>query len=984
MLGSTFNYVFEKQIEDLQFGDRFYYLFRNQGNQLFSALEGNSFAGLIQRNTDATLLPADIFAVQDPYIDLEDLPTPLPAGLVRMADGTYRWDGDEHVEIHGLRTGEVPAVNDKIRAGQGDDALWGYAGNDRIEGGSGNDSHIGGQGNDILTDTFGDDNIKGGYGNDAIKAGAGDDLVLGGHGHDFVNTGNDFKTVFAGTGRDVIIGGNGRDTVFAGEHDDWIEGGAHADLLQGDNANQFQNNPHGGHDVVDGGSGNDDVEGEGGDDIIVGRPQGTDRMEGMHGYDWVTYRGDTSGADVDLLFTTLQRPDNQAIRDRFDLVEGVSGGAGDDVLRGMGKEVDDVAVSDVHKMTQASLDRISGLEAMLDPGHAQSYAERFMVQDVGFDTDGVSNLLLGGSGSDMMQGRVGDDFIDGDAYLDVYVTVNGTRYDSPSNLQLQNGIFNGTIDPGDIQIVRAIAEAPAETDNDIAVYGAPSSQYTVTHKGDGYWEVAHSTGDAEAEESEGQDIIRNIEMLHFDDGCFILGPAPMESCGSFGKATLDYVAPATEDEPITARVVFDGPASVDNPTNVQFRWLMAEEEDVATGEEWLASSVQDPQDCGPNAAGDIECTVTFIPGDAEVDNLLRVEVTFLDDDGVLRSIKSPATTEMVVNVQDAPIVPVLSTTSPVVGQVVRASGLQDEDGLSEAGESLQWIWQTSATGAPNGTWRDVATNPFNMTGFVPLAEHRGSYLRVVASYTDDHGTAERAASLPTRDAVSGPGTPAAEVPSAPFSGSAVVEGQGIRVSWTAPIADGGAAITGYRVTVRANGSVVGTRTTGPGVTSLLVGGLNTNPALAYTFTVAAINPAGAGAASQVMGPVSFPAASGPSGPSAPPATPGTQPPAGQPPVGQPPASQSPVRVTLDGTPRLVGTHKVGARLRVRLPKVTTPGRATVTITWKVDGKRVKGVDGRSYKIRSADRGKKIKAVVKVAQPGLKPVKVSSRTVRIRR
>jgi hypothetical protein len=422
-------------------------------------------------------------------------------------------------------------------------------------------------------------------------------------------------------------------------------------------------------------------------------------------------------------------------------------------------------------------------------------------------------------------------------------------------------------------------------------------------------------------------------------------------------------------------VVFDGPQAVTDPRNVQFRWLMAEEEDVNTGEEWLAGSVQDPQDCAPNADGDIECSVTFIPGDAEVDNLLRVEVTFLDDDGVLRSIKSPATTEMVVNVQDAPIVPVLSTTSPVVGQVVRASGLQDEDGLSEAGESLQWIWQTSSTGAPNGTWTDVATNPYNVTGFVPLAEHAGRYLRVVASYTDDHGTAERAASLPTSNPVAAQGVPGPQTPSAPFSNTASVEGQSIRVSWTAPVDNGGSAISGYRVTVRANGGVVSTRAAGVGATSLLIGGLDTDPTIAYTFTVAATNAAGTGAASQVMGPVSFPA-------------PVAQPPVVQSPVAPPPVAQPPVAlptvVTLDGTPRLVGKRTIGTRLRVRLPEVTSPGAAKVKITWKANGKKIKGAKGWSYRVRTADRGKKIHVVLRISQRGLAPIKVTTRTVKIKR
>ena len=52
LLGSTFNYVFETQMEDLQFGDRFYYLSRTAGLNLLTQLEGNSFAELISRNTD--------------------------------------------------------------------------------------------------------------------------------------------------------------------------------------------------------------------------------------------------------------------------------------------------------------------------------------------------------------------------------------------------------------------------------------------------------------------------------------------------------------------------------------------------------------------------------------------------------------------------------------------------------------------------------------------------------------------------------------------------------------------------------------------------------------------------------------------------------------------------------------------------------------------------------------------------------------------
>ena len=117
LLGSTFNYVFEKQLTDLQNGDRFYYLGRTPGMNLRAQLEGNSFSELVMRNTDAHNLKADPFATADCKFDLEFITWPattvgssgtLITGpgsvqddpnsecdenehLLRMADGTIRY-----------------------------------------------------------------------------------------------------------------------------------------------------------------------------------------------------------------------------------------------------------------------------------------------------------------------------------------------------------------------------------------------------------------------------------------------------------------------------------------------------------------------------------------------------------------------------------------------------------------------------------------------------------------------------------------------------------------------------------------------------------------------------------------------------------------------------------------------------------------------------------------------------------------------------
>ena len=61
LLGSTFNFVFETQLENLQNGDRFYYLSRTAGMNFGTELENNSFAKLVMLNTDVTHLPNAIF-----------------------------------------------------------------------------------------------------------------------------------------------------------------------------------------------------------------------------------------------------------------------------------------------------------------------------------------------------------------------------------------------------------------------------------------------------------------------------------------------------------------------------------------------------------------------------------------------------------------------------------------------------------------------------------------------------------------------------------------------------------------------------------------------------------------------------------------------------------------------------------------------------------------------------------------------------------
>ena len=90
MLGSTFTYVFETQLESLQNADRFYYLERLDGLNFLPQLEGNSFAELIGRNSTADGLPAVAFFRPDCVFNMEFLVDQLRTGrsVHRLRRGT--------------------------------------------------------------------------------------------------------------------------------------------------------------------------------------------------------------------------------------------------------------------------------------------------------------------------------------------------------------------------------------------------------------------------------------------------------------------------------------------------------------------------------------------------------------------------------------------------------------------------------------------------------------------------------------------------------------------------------------------------------------------------------------------------------------------------------------------------------------------------------------------------------------------------------
>ncbi|WP_292294472.1 peroxidase family protein [Marivita sp.] len=564
MLGSSFGFVFQQQMEALQNGDRFYYLARTAGMNMIAELENNSFASMIVRNTDiadgGAHIPANIFSSMDVILEVDQavqsMPDPVSTDVdpflaamgttmveratatvdaplidgVREYDNFLKFNGGEHAVLGGTDQRDI------LNGGLGDDALWGGAGDDLLIGDAGVNTLRGGAGNDILKD--GDDVsfLHGEDGDDVISAGGGiGELMFGGQGNDAILMGSDdAATAFGMDGNDFIYGGAGGEFMFGGEGDDWIEGGDGFDMVMGDNGDPFGGSRVVGHDVLDGGANDNDLLGEGGDDILIQR-EGVHVNEGDFGFDWVAHKNAMTGADIDLTRRLETNEALDAIRDRYNLIEAASGTQFDDFLYGDDREgaalpegldpLANDATLFANELTQAGVDRIDGLRELL--------ADMMGVDPA--DTFTGGNILLGGGGNDVIQGRGGDDVIDGDKALNVRISVRDPQDPTVelrsinSLFEISNELLDGSVSPSQLQIVREILDAGQEGDVDTAVYFDVRANYNIRTNADGSVTVDHIAppvegafidpinGDPNVAGGDGTDRLTNVEILRFAD-----------------------------------------------------------------------------------------------------------------------------------------------------------------------------------------------------------------------------------------------------------------------------------------------------------------------------------------------------------------------------------------------------------------------------------------------------------------------------------
>jgi Ca2+-binding RTX toxin-like protein len=607
MLGSSFAYVFGTQMLRLQNHDRFYYLARTAGLNILTQLEEQSFGDIVSRNSTAVHLPGDVFSTPAYRFEAGRVGTtgailddPLTAYneatlLTRLANGTIRYGGIEHVMLGGT------AAANSLATGEGDDTIHGDEGNDTLEGGGGNDFIFGGAGDDVITDAFGDDNLKGGDGNDVIVNAGGLDLIFGGDGSDVIFGGVGDAESFAGLGNDFVNAGTGINTVFGNAGDDWIEGGQGADLLQGDNADPFGTSTLIGHDVLIG-DGNDDYDAESGNDIMFGTP-GVNKSWGAWGFDWVTYANSTEIVNADLDINVFLPP-NLAIDllDRFMEVEGLSGWNGNDILKG--RVLPDPLTETNQVLDAGGIAMIAGLAPVL----------RGATSFTGGD------ILLGGGGSDIMEGRGGNDILHGDVYLDARIRLlnsDGTVEFASTINAFQSRLVSGAIRPSQLSIVREIRQGSAGVD--IAVFSGAGADYTVLRNADGSITVTDNrTAAGGLLANDGVDTLWGIELLRFADGD-MTAPAPLGA--ATGTPVISDTTP-TEGVPITVNT-----AAITDTNGLgvfSYTW----EASANNGATWTVVGANSP---------------TFTPTQVQVGRILRVLVSFTDGAGNSENLISQPT-----------------------------------------------------------------------------------------------------------------------------------------------------------------------------------------------------------------------------------------------------------------------------------------------------------------------------------------------------
>ncbi|GAA5181126.1 hypothetical protein GCM10025771_27280 [Niveibacterium umoris] len=406
-----------------------------------------------------------------------------------LEDGWYTpfpQDGGDHPWVpNAVFYGTGNALANSIVGGNGNDVLDGGAGADTLAGGLGDDTYLIDNIGDKIVDTGGTDVVrtnlasfdlavagagiealyyhgtaaftgKGAGGNETIGSWSGNDTLTGLGGNDMLwgNGGND--SLDGGDGNDTIGGGSGADTLLGGAGDDWLIARKQDTLDTGAEGN----------DSVDGGTGSDRLFVAGRrSDYTVARPSATQtvltniadgKTISFTNVESITFALDNNawntapGNQQTFLLADLLTNQASAFDDVFTSTangQAFAGLAGNDTynVNHSGVTVTEAAAAGTDTVnlggTQRSYALSSNAERLVYVGpvdNTSSFALSFGGKSFNFsgmtasltgndDTvTGGGNVLIGGAGNDLLNGRAGADTMTGGLGDDVYVLDSAT------------------------------------------------------------------------------------------------------------------------------------------------------------------------------------------------------------------------------------------------------------------------------------------------------------------------------------------------------------------------------------------------------------------------------------------------------------------------------------------------------------------------------------------------------------------------------
>ncbi|MGK7868515.1 beta strand repeat-containing protein [Falsiroseomonas sp. E2-1-a20] len=702
------------------------------------------------------------------------------------------------------------AAADTLTTGDGDDIIDAGDGANTVTAGEGNNTLTGGADADTFTVGDGDNLINAGDGANTIIAGQGVNTIVAGDGVNTITALDGGNTITGGDGTNIITSGAGADVITAGRGPMTIVAGSGSDLIT-------VKAPLGG--TINAGADDDRL-------VLDLRDEDTSMFVVIEGGTLATgysgYLGNTGQVYVEFVgvenFTYLGGLSNDSVisGDGIDILEGnggndslTSGGGNDSFTGGAGND---------------ALNGGAGIDTAFYSGARSDYTITFDID--GNPTQVVDNRIGTPDGTDtlidieMLNFAInslpsGEVLISGLPTEDQTLTASNTLVDpdglGPVSYQWQSGGTNiagatgETLTLGQAQVGTVITVIASYTDGQGASESVPSTATTtVLNVNDLPMGVVTIIGTP----AEGQTLTATGE-LDDEDGMGAISAQwradGVDIAGANGETftltqaqvgtVIDLVLSYTDGQGTPEQVFSTQTAVVGNvndaPTGTVTIAGTPTEDQVLTASNTLA----DADGLGPVSyqwrSGGIDIIgatgSTLILGQAQVGTTITVVASYTDGQGTDESLASIAT-DPVANVNDLPTGAVTITGTPAEGEILTASNaLADEDGMG----TVTYQWRADGT--------DIAGA--NSATFTLTAAQLGSAITVLASYTDQQGTDEAVASLPT---------PVAAPPPVPFFQFTMTEtdvaGQTQAVAYAGPVAGLTYAFTGSA----ANEAVFGT------------------------------------------------------------------------------------------------------------------------------------------------------------------------------